>query len=348
MYRAVGTSWGSHPVVVVSSLLKQQLPGIILLIIIGLLARAFSFVSPVGSVLIPAIIIGVLISNLYVVPEWAEDGVASHKLLLEAGIVLMGSRVAFEALFRAGPRIILIVLTIIPLTLLIIEVLARLVFDIEEKVGSLLAAGAGICGVSAVVAVAGTIGVKKEYTTYAVATILFFDIVTLFIFPILGRLMDLSGVVFGVWAGVSMFSTGPAAAAGFAYSDVAGRWATMTKLTRNIFLSVAVLFYSMVYARTETATRDSFGFGLLWNSFPKFIFGFIGIILLSNSGILSASQIASLEHAYQWLFLFAFAGLGLELNVRKIRETGIRPILLVCAALAVSSTASLLIIQFLL
>lgn len=329
------------------NLLTRTLPGIAFLIAIGLVGKAVSFVVPIGSVLIPAILIGIVISNVFTVPKWAEKGVATHKLLLEAGIVLMGSRVAFEALLSAGPRIILIVVSIFPLTLVTIELLTRIVFNMDGEVGSLLAAGAGICGVSAVVAVAGTIGAKKEYITYAVATVLFFDTVTLFTFPFLGRMMNLSGISFGVWAGVSMFSTGPVAAAGFAYSDIAGRWATMTKLTRNILLSVAVIFYSMFYAGTNTTNRSIPSLGLLWDNFPKFIFGFLGVMLLANSGILSAKQVSSLEHAYQWLFLFAFAGLGLELDIRKMRDAGLKPILIVCIALVSSSLASLVLIRLL-
>jgi len=50
--------------------------------------------------------------------------------------------------------------------------------------------------------------------TFAAATVLLFDAVTLVAFPIAGEWLGLTGRQFGVWAGVSMFSTGPVAAAG--------------------------------------------------------------------------------------------------------------------------------------
>lgn len=327
--------------------LARFLPGLGLLLAIGVLARVVAHFVSVGSVLIPAILLGAVFANVYRVPRWAKAGVKHHKLLLEAGIVLMGVRVTFDALFQAGPRIILVIVTVLPLSILITELLARVVFKLDNQVGSLLAAGAGICGVSAVVAVAGSIDAKKEYITYAIATVLFFDVLTLVAFPILGRLLALPDVVFGVWVGVSMLSTGPVTAAGFTYSDVAGQWATITKLARNIFISAAVVFYSLMYTRSNGSERRSNQLGVLWRNFPNFILGFICVMFLANAGVLSTDQITSIENAYRWLFLFAFVGLGLEMNVRKLRTTGLKPLLLVFISLAASSVISLCLIRVL-
>lgn len=344
--RSVGRPRNRRPLVEMNE--GRILPGLGLLLAIGVLARVIALFVPVGSVLIPAILLGAMFANVYRIPRWAEGGVALHKLLLEVGIVLMGVRVTFDALFQTGPRIILIIITILPLTVLVTEFLARFVFELDDKVGSLLAAGTGICGVSAVVAVAGCINAEKEYITYAIATVLFFDVLTLIAFPILGRLLALPDVVFGVWVGVSMLSTGPVTAAGFTYSDVAGQWATITKLARNIFISAAVVFYSLVYTRSDGSGHWPNQLGVLWRNFPNFILGFVGIMLLANAGILSTNQITSIENAYRWLFLFAFAGLGLEMNVRKLRETGLKPLLLVFISLAASSMISLTLIRVLL
>lgn len=325
--------------------LRRTLPGIAILVGIGLLAKGIAGVVAVGSPLVPAILLGLVLANTVTIPSWATRGIAVHKLFLEAGIVLMGSRVAFEALVRAGPRVILIVLMMIPVTVLLVELLGRVIFGVPTQMGSLLAAGAGICGVSAVVATAGAIDAKKEHITYTVATVLLFDILTLFTFPFLGRLLDLSAIEFGVWAGVSMYSTGPVAAAGFAFSDVAGRWATITKLTRNTFIGIAVLLYSLAYTPTGQSGSQLPQLGVVWASFPKFVFGFIGVVLLTNSGILTTDQVLALEHSYRWLFLFAFAGLGMELDLTRMRETGLKPVGLVFLGLIGTSVFALGIIR---
>jgi len=328
--------------------LKSIVPGLGLLFVLGFLAKFTAFFVHVGSILIPAILIGVGFANVYKIPKWAESGVAYHKLLLKVGIVFMGVSVKFEALFRAGPRVILIIIAILPLTILVTEILARFVFNLEDQVGSLLASGAGICGVSAVIAVAGCIEAKKEHITYAITTILIFDLLTLLIFPPLGRWLELPEIAFGVWVGISMLSTGPVTAAGFTYSKVAGQWATITKLSRNIFISFVVVFYSIVYTRPDGARIKSNQFGTIWRNFPNFILGFIGFMFLANSGFLSISQITILENLIEWLFLFAFVGLGLEMNVGKLRKTGIRPLFLTFVTILISSVSSLYLITMLL
>ena len=325
--------------------LRRTLPGIAILVGLGLAARAIATVIPVGSPLIPAILLGVVVGNAGTIPTWAGRGIAVHKLFLEAGIILMGSRVAFEALVEAGPRVIVIVLLMIPVTILIVEILGRVLFGVPAEMGSLLAAGAGICGVSAVVATAGAIDAKKEYITYTVATVLLFDVLTLVSFPLLGELLGLSSVEFGVWAGVSMYSTGPVAAAGFAFSEAAGRWAMITKLTRNAFIGIAVVLYSVAYTRANTTKAGVSRLQTVWEKFPKFVFGFVGVVILVNSGVFSAAQILALEHSYRWLFLFAFVGLGMELNLTRMRDTGVKPIIVVLLSLVATSVVSLLFVR---
>jgi uncharacterized integral membrane protein (TIGR00698 family) len=323
-------------------------PGLALLVVIGLTARLLSTAVPTFNHLFAAILIGAAQTNLVGTPQWAEPGVSRHKLVLEVGIVLMGASLALDAVFETGPTILILVAFTVAFTLLLVELFSRNVFKLEERMGSLVAAGTSICGVSAVVAVAGGIEANENQIAYAIATVLLFDALTLFTYPVVGRLLDLPDIVFGIWAGLSMFSTGPVAAAGFAYSDTAGQWATLTKLARNLFISAAVVCYSIYYSRrrakqTDETTRLSGK--LLWDQFPKFIVGFVMVMILANFDVLSSAQRASVENAYQWLFLFAFAGLGLEMDLTKLRWTGARPVFVTFVSLVIVSTLSLILVH---
>jgi uncharacterized integral membrane protein (TIGR00698 family) len=330
------------------TLVRTVGPGLALLVAIGLGARVLSTAVPSFNHLFAAILIGAALTNLVGTPGWAEPGVSRHKLVLEVGIVLMGASLALDAVFRAGPTILLLVVLTVAFALLLVELLSRNVFGLEERMGSLVAAGTSICGVSAVVAVAGGIEAKENQIAYAIATVLLFDAITLFTYPVVGRLLDLPDIIFGIWAGLSMFSTGPVAAAGFAYSDTAGQWATLTKLARNLFISAAVVCYSVYYARrraTRTDDAPRLSGKLLWEQFPKFIIGFVVVMILANLGVLSAAQRADVQNAYQWLFLFAFAGLGLEMDLAKLRRAGVRPVFVTFVSLVIISTVSLFVVH---
>lgn len=275
------------------NLTESVLPGIGLLIGIGLAARAVASVVPM-SLLIIAVLIGLVVGNTYGVPQWATTGVETNKLWLEVGIVVMGASVALDRVIAAGPTILVLVVATIMITIVTVEVLARGLFDIYDEIASLLAAGSGICGVSAVVATAGSIKADEEQIAYAAATILLFDAVTLLVYPIMGHVFGLSDMVFGIWAGLTMFSTGPVTAAGFAFSNAAGEWALLVKLTRNALIGVVAIGYALYYIcrSSEDTTEQTIpgGWSYFWESFPKFVLGFIAVMLIANAGILTRAD----------------------------------------------------------
>jgi uncharacterized integral membrane protein (TIGR00698 family) len=312
---------------------------------IAFLAHGVAAFSPVPA-LLAAVLVGGVIANIVGVPSRFESGVETYNLWLEVGIVLMGVRVSLDALLDAGPALLALVVGVVGFTLAIAELLAR-TFDLQRRLGSLVAAGASVCGVSAVVAVAGAIRAEEEYVAYATSTILVFDAVTLFAYPALGQLLGLPDRVFGIWAGLTMFSTGPVTAAGFAYSEVAGQWATVAKLTRNVLLGGLVVAYSILYAEAgsdsePTATTPFLR--SLWDGFPKFVLGFLSLVVLASAGVFTDAELLRIEQAYRSAFLVAFAGLGTSIAVADLRDTGIRPLAVLALTLGVVSGVSLVVV----
>ncbi|MDG5761450.1 putative sulfate exporter family transporter [Natronococcus sp. A-GB1] len=320
------------------------LPGLAALLLGAVLARAVELTVGFNHLLV-AIALGFVLANTVGVPDRLEPGINTHKLWLGAGIVLMGASLTLETILEVGGLVLLVVVAVTTLTILVVELLARNVFGLADQLGSLLAAGSGICGVSAVVAVAGAIRAREEQIAYAAATVLLFDAITIVVYPIVGDLLGLSDVVFGVWAGVSMFSTGPVVAVGFAHSEVAGQWATMAKLSRNALIGAVVIAYASYYARSGSAGRPSLR--TLWDEFPKFVLGFLVLVALASAGVFSSAQQASIENAYNWLFVLAFVGLGTEIQLAELRSTGLTPALVVLLALVVASTVSLVVLSML-
>lgn len=317
-------------------------PGVGVLIALAGTAWAISTFAIGVNPLIIAIILGFIVANGYGVPDWAGDGVGTHKLWLEAGIVVMGAQIALGTIIDAGPTVLLFIVGVLAFTVVFVEIISRGIFDLPDKMGSLLASGSGVCGVSAIVATAASIRANGNHIAYAVATILLFDMVTLALYPVIGRLLALPDIVFGIWAGVSMYSTGPVVAAGFAYSTVAGEWATITKLTRNALIGLVAVGYALYYARRGEAV-ESVGnkWRYVWDKFPKFVIGFLFAMLLASAVALSEAQLEAIEGTYQGLFLVAFVGLGISMRFEEMREAGLTPIAVIVTALVTVSTLSL-------
>jgi uncharacterized integral membrane protein (TIGR00698 family) len=295
--------------------------------------------------LVVAVAVGATVANVVGTPAVAEPGVETHKLALETGIVLLGAAVAVDELLAAGPTVIGLVIVTVAGGLLLSEAVARAVFGLEGPTPSLLAAGASICGVSAVVAVGRVVDARGATLTFAAATVLLFDAATLVAFPLAGEWLGLTGRQFGIWAGLSMFSTGPVAAAGFAYSPEAGQWATVTKLARNSLLGGVAVAYSAAYAARSATEPEA---RRLWAEFPKFLLGFLLVAAVANSGLLSPAALASITAVSDALFLVAFVGLGLSIRVRDLRAVGAAPVGAVLVHLLVVSALTLTAVRLLL
>ncbi|SIR57858.1 conserved hypothetical integral membrane protein [Haladaptatus litoreus] len=324
---------------------KNLLLGVLLLFAIGLLGRAISLALPFLDYLIATILVGVLVGNTVGKPAWAKAGVETHKLWLEAGIVLLGASVAFDRIADAGATLLLLILGTVVIAVLSVELLSRHCFSITEKTGSLLAAGSSICGVSAVVAVAGSIDADESQIAYAAGTVLLFDTLTLIVYPMFWHAFSIPDKVFGIWAGLTMFSTGPATAVGFSVSDTAGEWAVLVKLARNALIGLTAAGYALYYLRNTNDCERTRKTGHLWQTFPKFVFGFLLLMLLATVGVIDANHVTSLEHASNWLFMLAFAGLGLELQLDELRETGFEPIAVVLVSFVVVSGSVLAVLH---
>lgn len=315
--------------------LRGLLTGLALLAIVALAAQALGSVVPFLTPIVFAIGIGAFFANTVGLPAGAESGVAKHSLLLETAIILLGASLSVEAIVTAGPLLVGLVLAVVVFGLSLVTILAHLA-NLNKRMGALLAAGSSICGVSAIAAAAPACDADETQIAHAAATILVFDAITLVAFPVIGRTLSLEPQFYGVWIGLSMFSTGPVAAAGFAHSTLAGKWATMTKLARNALIGIVALWYSLRNAKRGVADADP-TIGRIWTDFPKFLVGFLLLAIVTNAGVLPGAVVDSIAKTSDVLFLLAFAGLGFEIHLEEMRDTGLVPIAVVGAYLLVVS-----------
>lgn len=325
----------------VGEFLRQYLPGIATLVAVAAAARVVGAALPGVAPLVVAVATGVLLANTVGTPDRLAAGVGLHDRLLEAGVVLLGASVSLAAVAAAGPLLVGSAVCIVAFGLVCVEAFARLA-GLDARTGSLLAAGSSVCGVSAVVAAAGAVDADESQVAYAAATVLLFDAVTLVVFPPLGHLLGLSPRAFGVWAGLSMFSTGPVTAAGFAFSRTAGEWAALTKLARNSFIGVVAVGYSLRYASRHAGGTGGRGgvrsrLAELWDGVPAFLLGFLALAVATNAGLVPPALRDALGVAVDWLFLLAFAGLGFDIRVDRMRAAGVEPLAVVGAYLLVVS-----------
>lgn len=334
-------------------------PGLVLLLVLAEFVTAVADRVDIIHPLLFAIVTGFFIGNAGLVPKRCKAGLHTYGIWLTGGIILMGVSLSLHDLITGGLLLLGIVVGMVMVGIVFTEYVARRVFDLKQPLGSLLAAGSSICGVSAVVAVATSIKAKESHIAYVAGAVVLFDGITVILFPILGQLLGLSDIQYGVWVGVSMFSTGPVIAAGFIHSEPAGQWATLTKIMRNSLIGLVTVCYVLFYAAfSDDATHPStaaslkrriwWGVSKVWQNSPKFIAGFVFMIVLVSLGVFSQSQINTIETIYGWLFLISFIGLGSVIDLDRIRQTGLHPIIVIFFSLTFLSIISFVTVSILL
>ena len=85
----------------------------------------------------------------------------------------------------------------------------------------------------------------------------FFGTIAVVVYPIIGRFFHMPDPLFGLWSGVAINDTSQVIAASGIYSEAAQNVATVTKLTRNLFMAPVILILGFIYARRNAAEASS-------------------------------------------------------------------------------------------
>jgi uncharacterized integral membrane protein (TIGR00698 family) len=333
----------------------DYVPGIALLIGVGLLgkyaqiwwnalAKGEHWRVPDIEYVLWAIVIGLLITNTVGLHRIFRPGVQTYEFWLKVGIVVLGARFVLGDIIKLGGLSLVQILVDMVIAGTIIILAAR-AFGLSGKLGSLLAIGTSICGVSAIIAAKGAIRARNSDVGYAIAAILALGAVGLFLLPPLGHAIGLTDREFGLWAGLAVDNTAETTATGYLFSDHAGKIAVLVKSTRNALIGFVVLGFALYWAgrgqADEIAPGAAAKAAFVWNKFPKFVLGFLAVSAIATAHWLSKGQTANLANVSKWAFLLTFAGVGLNTDIRQIARTGWRPLVVAVIGLTVVASVSL-------
>lgn len=303
--------------------LAKYIPGIALMFIVGYAGKVVANYVPHSEYVLFAIAIGMLVRNIFPLPKVFAPGIASYELWMKTGVALVGARLVLYEVFAVGASGIVLVIIEIAVAILTAAYLGRL-FGLKEKLASLLGIGIGVCGVSAIISTTSAIEAEEDDAAYAIATILLFGAIMIFLYPALGAWLGMTDTAFGYWTGLSIDNTAEAVATGYAYSEAAGDIATIVKLSRNALMGLVVLLMALHYARKGITGEVKNKAAFLWQRLPKFLIGFLAFSLLATLGIITPAQGKILNNASKWLFMLTFAGVGLSTDFKRMRA-GIKP-----------------------
>lgn len=310
--------------------------GILLSAAIALLACWLESLLPIhliGSAVI-AMFIGMALNRLLGSNRTFAPGIQfTSKKILKFAIILLGLSLNISTVLHVG-RMSLTVMVFTLLTCFGGGYFIGKALGLNWKLSNLISAGTGICGGSAIAAIAPTIDASDDDVAYAMSATFLFDMVMIVLFPIMGRALGMTDQAFGIWAGTAVNDTSSVVATGYAFSEGAGDFATMVKLTRTLSIIPTVITFAFIQLgirRREAAAAGAAGelkadFSIR-KIFPWFILGFVAMSVAASLFPVPAALVAGTKKLSKFLMVSALAAIGLKTSFANLRKSGIRPMI---------------------
>lgn len=253
-----------------------------------LAAQGLAGSSPVSGVPV-AIILGLLVRNLLSIPAAVLPGLKfSVTTLLRLGIVLVGIRLSAFDVARLGLAGLPVVLAAVGTGMVFVTWFNRRL-GLPPRLGTLVAAGTSICGVTAIVSTAPAIEADEREVAYAVANVVAFGLFGMLAYPYVAHALVQRSETVGLFLGTAIHDTSQVVGAALTYrqmyaDEVVLRVATVTKLTRNLCLAGVIPLLTWMHLRTSPAasagrTNPS------WKTLvPTFVMGFVAMAMVRTAG----------------------------------------------------------------
>ena len=315
----------------------KLLPGIGLSVIIAVFALYIESLLPIhiiGASVI-AMFIGMIFNHFLAKTKIFQSGVKfTSKKILKFAIILLGLSLNIATIFEVG-KMSLTVMIFTLMTCFGCGYFIGKALGLNWKLSNLISAGTGICGGSAIAALSSTIDADDHDVAYAMSATFLFDMAMILLFPIMGRAIGMSDQAFGLWAGTAVNDTSSVVATGYAFSELAGDFATMVKLTRTLSIIPTVIIFAFINLSIKKKEAKTLGLEdeklkaefSIRKIFPWFIVGFVAMSLVASIFSIPATIVTQTKSVSKFLMVCSLSAIGLNTSFSNMKKAGVRPML---------------------
>jgi uncharacterized integral membrane protein (TIGR00698 family) len=187
---------------------------------------------------------------------------------------------------------------------------------IEKKTSYLISGGTAICGGSAIAAISPVIKAEEKQISVALGTIFILNSIALFLFPVIGKALNLSQTQFGLWCAIAIHDTSSVVGAASKYGTQALEVATTVKLARALWI-IPVAFLSTLIFKNKGGKIK----------IPYFI-GFFVLAMIVNTYVPFVQRyshyVTGIAKAGLTLTLFL---IGCGLSRKLLQSVGFKPLI---------------------
>ncbi len=287
---------------------------------------------------ISPMIIGIILGMIYAnslrnhLPDtWVPGIQFCSKRLLRIGIIFYGFRLTLQDIAVVGLPGVVIDLIIVIVTILGGVMIGKLL-RMDKETALLTSVGSGICGAAAVLGAEATIRSQPYKTAVAVATVVIFGTVSMFLYPALynAGLLNLSPQEMGIYSGSTLHEVAHAVGAGNAMGADVANGAIIVKMIRVMMLVAVLLILSVWVGMRNKKNAANGGEAAAKGkiAIPWFAVLFLVVIVFNSFLHLPQVMIDAINYVDTFLLTMAMAALGAETSFDKFKKAGAQPFVL--------------------
>jgi uncharacterized integral membrane protein (TIGR00698 family) len=295
-----------------------------LLVVAAVTALAYAAAGAAGTLVSPlllALVVGVALRSLALRRRGLSSAAPGVRFaagpLLKLGIVALGVRLDARLLVELGPALLAGSVLGVVVAWAVIEVVGRLA-GVPRELRALVGIGTAICGASAIVAAAPVWRGKPEHVTAGIGAISLLGTVGVFGFALWDALLAVPTAHFAALAGATLQEMGQVLAAGSVQGAASADVALLVKLSRVVLLAPVLLVSGAIVARNAGASGSTRP-----RAVPPFVLGFLALGALVSLGLVPAPAAAAVAALGTLLTATAMAAIGLGVDVRALRQSGL-------------------------
>lgn len=305
--------------------IKEFVLGFIIVFIIGIISLIIAGNKSINALgieyVVFALLIGLIIGNVFTVPDWLRQA-ARSEFYIKTGLVILGSSVLFTDIVKAGiPGVLQSVFVVAVVWVVALWISRKM--KVDDEFGVILASAVSICGVSAAIVASGAIQGDKRKLSYVTTLVLLVAIPMLILQPWIIKNFNIPEIVGGAWLGGTLDTTASVTAAAQLVGPVATKAGVIIKFSQNVLIGIAAFFIASWWAFRKKGNNGEAkpGLSVVWERFPKFVLGFIAVSLVFSFLVQESTvkQVGGFLNSLRTIwFALAFVSIGIEARFKDL------------------------------
>lgn len=302
------------------------------LLFVGLMAFAvfqLAQLAPIKALSISPLVLGIVCGMLYgnllrgtMPSEWGVGVHFAARRLLRIAVALYGLNISIQQIIEVGAPGIVVSVGVAVGVLAMGTWLGTRWLRLDRDTAMLTAAGSAICGAAAVLAFESTLRSAPHKSAVAVATVVLFGTISMFLYPLLYGVgwLPFDGTALGIFLGGSIHEVAQVVAAASNIDPATTEIATIVKMTRVALLVPLLLVIGLWLQRRDASLSGN----KAKLPIPWFAIWFLIFAIINSLGVIPTPTLDMLRALDIFLLTMAMTALGIETRFAQMKAAGPR------------------------